>query len=114
MQIGAGGPEGCAGAVQPLAQVVRFAVHVLSVAQICEVSVPTLSPATFAQRESTREFSLPPAIAEPMHVVHALVAPAGRIARPFFERQKVFAAQAVTVVPRRPAALQVTKPSLPV
>ena len=115
LQVGAGGPEGCAGAEQPLAQVVRFAVHVLLAAQICEVSVPVLSPAAFAQRESTRAFSLPPAIAEPMHVVHALVAPAGTIARPFLERQNVvLAVQAVTVVPRRPAAVHVTKLSLAV
>ena len=44
LQIGATGPEGCAGAEQPLAQVVRLAVHVLLAAQICEVSVCPSAP----------------------------------------------------------------------
>lgn len=99
--------------MQPFAQAVRPAVHVLSAAQICEALLPGASPAAVEQRESTSPSSLPPAMFDPTHAIHAFVAPAGTSARPFFERQNVLAAQPVTVGSRSPFAEHDWKPDRP-
>ncbi len=104
----------CTAALQPVAHAVTFAVHVLSAAQICDAALPSASPAADEQRESTSPSSLPPAIAVPTQTEHALTAPAAVMARPFFERQNMFAAQSVVAAERMPVAEQVRKPLKPV